>query len=149
MGNHMIETLMGAVVLAVATVFLIFATQNAGLAPTGGYELNARFDRVGTLSVGSDVRVSGIKVGTVTGLELDPETFFARVRFSVSDEIELPLDTSARIDSEGLLGGNFLALLPGGDIEVLADGDEVEFTQGAVAFMDLISQAIFSLNSGD
>lgn len=145
MKNTVIETLAGAVVLAAAAYFLIFAAGRTG-ADVGGdsYVLNAEFSKVGELAVGSDVRVSGIKVGSVLGLELNPQTYNAVVRMNVDKAVELPLDSSARIQSAGLLGGNYLSIIPGADIEMMVDGDRFEFTQGSVDLMDIISQALFT-----
>jgi phospholipid/cholesterol/gamma-HCH transport system substrate-binding protein len=148
MTRNLLETLLGAVVLIVAIVFLVFAYSSSQVGSGDGYELVARFDRVDGLEKGSDVRISGIKVGSVLEQRLDPETFRAEVRFTVSDDVELPLDSSAAVVSGGLLGGKYLQLVPGGDIEYLEPGGEVTFTQSAVNLEDLIGQAIFSQGGG-
>lgn len=148
MTKNLLETLLGGVVLIVAIVFLVFAYQSSQVGIADGYELLARFDRVDGLEKGSDVRISGIKVGSVIDQTLDPETFRAEVRFTVRDDVELPLDTSAAVVSNGLLGGKYLQIVPGGDIDFLAPGDEVTLTQSAVNLEDLIGQAIFSQGSG-
>lgn len=149
MTRNLLETLLGAVVLLVAVVFLVFAYSSSQVGSTDGYELLARFDRVDGLEKGADVRISGIKVGSVLDQQLDPETFRAEVRFTVRQDVELPLDSSAAVVSGGLLGGKYLQVVPGGDIENLAPGDEVTFTQSAVNLEDLIGQAIFSQGGGD
>ena len=115
----------------------------------GGYELIARFDKVDGLERGSDVRISGIKIGTVLDQALDPETYRAEVRFSLREDVRLPADTSAAVVSNGLLGGKYLALVPGGDIEMLEPGDEVTLTQSAVNLEDLIGHMIFSQTGGE
>ena len=96
----------------------------------------AKFDQIDGIGVGSDVRLAGVKVGSVVSNTLDKETFQAVVQFSVERGIELPTDTAAAVSQEGLLGGKYLRLLPGGMLETLADGDEISETQDAV---DLIS----------
>ncbi len=144
MTRNVLETLLGAVVLLVAGVFMVFAYNSSQMDGSGGYELVARFDRVDGLSTGSDVRISGIKVGTVLGQDLDPQTYRAAVHFSVRDGVEVPADTSAAIVSDGLLGGKYLSLEPGGDVEMLKGGDEVSLTQSSVRLEDLIGQMIFS-----
>lgn len=150
MGNNIVETIIGAVVLAFATIFLVFAYRTADLGTDGdGLQLTARFDQVDGLQVGSDVRLSGIKVGTVVSQELDTETFQAIVKISIEETIELPDDTAAKIASESLLGGSFLDLEPGGSEDILEEGGEITFTQGSVSLMDLIGQAIFSSSSED
>jgi phospholipid/cholesterol/gamma-HCH transport system substrate-binding protein len=144
MTRNLLETLLGAVVLIVAIGFLAFAYNTSQVQQDGGYELIARFDKVDGLERGSDVRISGIKVGTVLDQTLDPETYRAEVRFSLREDIQLPADTSAAVVSNGLLGGKYLALVPGGDIEMLQPGGEVTLTQSAVNLEDLIGHMIFS-----
>ena len=146
--NHL-ETLLGAVVLIVAVGFLAFAYNSSQIEQNDGYELIARFDKVDGLEPGSDVRISGIKVGSVLDQTLDPETYRAEVRFTLRDDVRLPADTSAAVVSNGLLGGKYLALVPGGDIEMLEPGDEVTLTQSAVNLEDLIGHMIFSQGGGE
>ncbi len=148
MGGNLVETLIGAVVLVVAGLFLIFAYSRSGAMTIDGYELYAKFDRVDGLAPGNDVRLSGIKIGTIVDQSLEEDTFFAVVRMEIDPKIRLPEDSSAKITSEGLLGGNYLALEPGGADEVLEAGDEITITQGSVDLLGLISQAVFSISSG-
>lgn len=149
MNGNAVETLIGAVVLAVAGAFLFFAYSSAGVGRETGYQLKAAFDRVDGLNVGSDVRLSGIKVGSVVSAALDPQTFRAEVTFTVHDNIKLPDDSAAKIASQGLLGAYYLQLDPGGSDTNLAPGATVKLTQGAVDLMGLIGQAVFSFtNSG-
>jgi len=147
MTHNLLETLLGAVVLVAAIVFVVFAYGSSQLNGSDGYELIARFDRVDGLDPGSDVRISGIKVGSVIAQSLDPGTFRAEVRFTMRADVELPSDTSAAVVSNGLLGGKYLALVPGGDEEILEPGDEVALTQSSVNFEDLIGKMIFSRSS--
>ena len=149
MTRNLLETLLGAVVLIVAVGFLAFAYSSSQVKESGGYELIARFDKIDGLERGSDVRISGIKVGSVVDQTLDPETYRAEVRFSVRDGVRLPADTSAAVVSNGLLGGKYLALVPGGDIEMLEPGGEVTLTQSAVNLEDLIGHMIFSQTGGE
>jgi phospholipid/cholesterol/gamma-HCH transport system substrate-binding protein len=142
--DNLVEAIIGAVVLAVAIFFVVFAYKNTERGSGGGYSLFALFPSAQGINVGSDVRVSGVKVGTVTAQELDTKTFQARVTFSVEDRVKLPIDTSIKVASEGLLGGNFLSLSPGGDEENLKAGDQIEQAQGAVDLMSLVGQAMFS-----
>ena len=146
MNGNLVETLIGAVVLLVAGFFLAFAytTGGVGSGRMNGYELQARFNRADGLVTGGDVRLSGIKIGTVTKQALDPKTFDAIVTFSVDSRYQLPDDSAVKIASEGLLGGNFISVEPGGSNTVLKPGSEIKFTQGSVNLMDLIGQAIFS-----
>jgi phospholipid/cholesterol/gamma-HCH transport system substrate-binding protein len=148
MKRNIIETVLGGIVLLVAVGFIVFAFRSVGLTSgAGGYEVTAEFDDASGLTPGTDVRMAGVKIGTVVSQRLDPETYFAEVVLSIDDSIELPSDTSARIVPEGLLGGNFVELEPGGDIETIEPGGEVEFTQGAINVVDLLGRFIF--DSGD
>src|SRR5919106_18581 len=113
MTRNILETLLGAIVLLVAIGFLAFAYSTSQVDRQGGYELVARFDRVDGLEPGSDVRVSGIKVGSVLDQTLDSESYRAEVRFTVRDGVELPADSSASVVSNGLLGGKYLRIVPG------------------------------------
>ena len=149
MKGNLFEALIGAAVLAVAAVFLTFAFSNSDIGSVQGYEVVAKFDRVDGLNVGSDVRLSGIKVGTVLEQTLDGESYLAIVRLSIDPAVRLPLDTSAQIVSESLLGGRFMALIPGGDIDMIEPGGEIRFTQGPVLLENLIGQLIFSAGGDD
>jgi phospholipid/cholesterol/gamma-HCH transport system substrate-binding protein len=144
MHRDVIEPIVGALVLAIAAVFAWFAYTATGLGGHGGYELAAQFDRVGSLSTGSDVRVSGVKVGTVTALALDPKSFLADVRFSVERAVQIPDDSVAQITSEGLLGSQFLSISPGNSDKMLKAGERVTRTQAPVDLMQLLGKYIFS-----
>lgn len=143
MGRNLIETVMGAVVLVVAGVFIVFAYNTAGLRATEGYTLTGRFDRIDGLNDGSDVRMSGIKIGTVVRQQLDPKTYLAVVTLSVRPEVQLPRDSSAQISSDGLLGDKYLSLTPGADDEMLKPGEEIQHTQGSVDLVSLVGRLIF------
>jgi phospholipid/cholesterol/gamma-HCH transport system substrate-binding protein len=139
------ETVAGAVVLAVALGFLGYAVANTGRTPVSGYPLHARFDRIDGMVVGSDVRLAGVKVGSVTTARVDPQTYQADVTFSVQNAVKLPRDSSAEITSDGLLGGKYLSLVPGGDERMLAAGDAVTITQSAISLEQLLGKFIFSV----
>ncbi|WP_268978277.1 outer membrane lipid asymmetry maintenance protein MlaD [Thermaurantiacus tibetensis] len=144
----MAEALAGLVVLLVAGWFLVFAWNRSGSAVADSYELVARFPNVTGVSVGTDVRVSGMKVGRVVAQELDPKTWQAVVRMAIDRRVSLPVDSSAAITSEGLLGGSFIALMPGGEEEKLAPGDEIVDTQGATDLMGLVGAVINRTGGG-
>lgn len=148
MQRNMIETILGAVVLLIAGVFVVFAYTNASLQTPRGYSLTAHFDQIGDLKKGDVVRLSGIRVGTVTGQRLDLETYQAIVTLTIEHGVRLPVDTSAEITSEGLMGGAHILLSPGASDRMLADGDRIRRTQGAVSLMDLIGRAMFSPQGG-
>ncbi|MDO8421045.1 MAG: outer membrane lipid asymmetry maintenance protein MlaD [Parvibaculum sp.] len=144
MQSNFVETLVGAIVVIVAGVFLYYGYTNSGMRSSGGYHVKAEFDRVDGLASGSDVRLSGIKVGTVVGQSIDPQNYKAVVTMNLTPDVKIPDDSSARITSEGLLGSNYIALSPGGSEDYLAEGGEISFTQGSVDLMGLIGQAVFS-----
>jgi len=144
MDRNLAETLIGAVVLAVAGVFLAFAYSMGGLKSVDGYTLIGRFDRIDGLAEGSDVRMSGIKIGTVTRQAIDPKTYLAVVTLSIKPEIRLPKDSSAQVSSDGLLGDKYLSLQPGGAEEMLKPGEEIEHTQGSIDIVSLVGRLIFS-----
>ena len=148
MRRNIVETLIGAVVLVVAAGFFGYAYSRTDVGAASGYPVHAQFTAVGSLSVGSDVRISGIKVGSVIGQELDPRTFMARVTMDIREGIELTTDTTAAIGLEGLLGGSYVALEPGGEIDLIPPGGEILYTQAAPDVIGLMTQLVFSQRSG-
>lgn len=136
--NSAAETAIGALVVATAVCFVLYASQVAGRSATSGYPLTARFGSVEGISVGTDVRLAGIRVGSVTGLELDPATYQAKVTFTVSRGLEIPEDSDVKIASEGLLGGSFLEITPGASEFMLAEGTEILNTQSSVSLLNLL-----------
>jgi phospholipid/cholesterol/gamma-HCH transport system substrate-binding protein len=141
-GRNIVETIIGALVLCVAGIFVIYAFTTTEASTPRGYDILARFDRADGLKRGSDVTLSGIKVGTVTSLDLDKD-FNAVVRMSIRREVKLPADTFARIVSESLLGGMVILLEPGGSQQFLADGSRISKTHGSILLADLIARLIF------
>ncbi|MBT9385538.1 outer membrane lipid asymmetry maintenance protein MlaD [Pseudooceanicola sp. CBS1P-1] len=142
------EVAVGAGVLAVAAAFLIYIGQVAGVGGgPAGYNLHASFRSIEGVKLGTDVRMAGVKVGTVTGISFDPKTFRADANFTVQKNIEIPEDSQIVISSEGLLGGNYVEILPGGSPMNLAPGDEVVDTQGAVSLINLLLK--FVAGGGD
>lgn len=150
MKRNPIETVLGAVVLAAAAMFLVFAHSIADLKAVTGYEVKATFLKVGGLERGSDVRISGIDVGTVTSQTLNPETFQAQVIMSIDPSVVLPADTEASIVSDGLLGGKYVNLVPGRASERIAAGGVVSKTKDYQSLEDLVGQIIFlATNTGE
>lgn len=144
MQNGFVETLIGAAVVVVAGVFFYYGWNTTGSGQVAGYELIARFDRIDGISVGTDVRMSGIKIGSVISQELDQQTYRALVRMSVRNDIKVPEDSSIRVSSEGLLGNSYLAVSPGGSDTMLMSGGEFETTQGSIDLVGLLGKAMFS-----
>lgn len=149
MRRNVFETVIGALVLAVAAWFLYFSYTRSGVRDVGGYPVMARFDRVDGIDSGSDVRMSGIKIGTVVGQELDPETYLAILKLEIDPRVKLPDDSSAEIVSAGLLGSRYLALVPGGSDSMLEPGGEIRFTQSAVSLEQLIGKFVFGGTDGE
>lgn len=143
MKRSLVETFLGAVVIVVAVGFIVFALQATEVGAVEGYTLKAQFLKVGGLEVGSDVRISGVKVGTVTDRRLDTKTFEAVVVFTVSSSIHLPQDTQAVITSEGLLGNKYLRLIPGKDTATIAPNGMVTKTRDYRSLEDTVSEIIF------
>jgi phospholipid/cholesterol/gamma-HCH transport system substrate-binding protein len=138
------ELATGAVVLAVAGGFLVFAVANTGRSfGHAGYSLHASFDHVDGLAAGADVRIAGVKVGSVQSITLDPKTYEADVSFSVQDGVSLTTDSSATVATDGLLGGKYLALADGGEDKTIPPGGSVTITQGSVNLEALLGKYIF------
>jgi phospholipid/cholesterol/gamma-HCH transport system substrate-binding protein len=144
MSRNIIETVLGAVVLVVAGVFLFFAYTTSQVRAVTGYQLTAQFDRIDGIRDGSDVRIAGVKVGSVIGATLDPKTFLATVRMSIAPEYQLPDDTVAEIVSSSLLGDKYMSLVPGGSDKMLPPGARIKYTQAPVNLEDLIGQMMYS-----
>ncbi len=151
MNRNMIETVLGAVVLLAAAVFLGFAYNSADMGKAKeGYVVTAEFDRIDGLKAGSDVRMNGVLVGSVRDIVLDKNTYRAAVHFTVASEIKLPIDTNAQVASEGLLGGKYLSLEVGVEDEMLTtDGKgRLTHTTPPMRLDDLIGQLIYNKPSG-
>lgn len=144
MSRFAAEVAAGAAVLVLAGAFAFYAAQGAGLTASSGasYPLKASFRSVDGISVGSDVRLAGVKVGTISNLVLNPQTFMADATVMLRQDIQLPTDSAILISSEGLLGGNFVEIVPGGAPDNLAPGDEIEDTQGAVSLISLLMKFV-------
>jgi phospholipid/cholesterol/gamma-HCH transport system substrate-binding protein len=135
------------VVLLVAALFLAYAVLHSGrgASVSDGLVLRAKFDRIDGISNGADVRIAGVKVGSVTDTRIDPESFAAELTLRVDRSLKLPSDTSAEITSEGLLGGKYVSLVPGGSDRILADNGRITETQGSVSLESLLGRFIFSV----
>ncbi len=139
MASQAAETLIGAVVLVAAGGFLLYAGNAADVRAGGsGYELVAKFRKAEGIDVGGDVRVAGVKVGSISEMELDAQTYFAKVTFTVDGKVKVPDDSLAKITSASLLGDSYIAIDPGASDLMLEPGEEVTFTQGSLSLTDLI-----------
>jgi phospholipid/cholesterol/gamma-HCH transport system substrate-binding protein len=137
------ETLAGLVVVVLAAVFLIYSLTVGGVdRKAGRYEVTARFGEVGALAPGAVVSVAGVKIGTVSKITLDPKTYLAVTKLSLDHDVKLPSDSTAKVTSDSLLGGAHVAIAPGGAMDDLKPGGEIENTQGSVDLFGLIGQVL-------
>ena len=148
MTQNKTEVLVGGAVLAVAIGFLAFAAQVTGLSSgAGSYPLTASFRSLEGVNVGTDVRLAGVKIGSVQSVTLNKQTYRADTVISVNEGIEIPDDSAITIASEGLLGGNFVEIVPGGSPFMFDPSSEIEDTQSAVSLVSLLLK--FVSGSGD
>jgi len=136
------ETGVGAVVLIAAVGFLIYSLGVGGPGASHGYAVKAKFGQAGALAPGAAVSVAGVKIGTVSTISLDPKNFLAVVQLDLDPKTPLPADSTAKITSDGLLGGAHIVIEPGGSTENLKAGGEIENTQGAVDLFGLVGQML-------
>jgi phospholipid/cholesterol/gamma-HCH transport system substrate-binding protein len=141
--ENLIEALVGLLVVLLGVWFVVFAySRTGGGANTNSYRVEALFPNISGVYEGTDVRVAGMKVGTVKSASLDPESYQAKLTLMLDRDFKVPVDSSAAITSEGIMGGTYVALLPGGDPTPLKDGDVIADTQGAMDLMAMIGQYI-------
>ena len=148
MRGNLIETVMGAVVLIIAALFLFFAYSTSQLRAVSGYPVTAQFQSVEGVRDGSDVRIAGVKVGSVVSEQLDPKTFLVNLTMSIGPQYKLPDDTVAEIVSSSLLGDKYMSLVPGGSDKDIPPGGQIKYTQAPVSLENLIGQMIFSQPGG-
>ena len=140
--DSIVEALVGLLVVCVAIGFVLFAWDRTQAGRGGGYVLLARFPSVAGVTAGTDVKVAGITVGKVAAQRLDPKSYQAVLELSIEPGLKIPVDSSAAITSEGLLGGNFISLSPGADEAMLKPGEEILETSGAADLMALIGSVV-------
>lgn len=149
MKRNFVETLMGALVIIVAGSFLWISYKSGNIsAQVDGYVVTARFKQIGSVGLGTDVRIGGIKVGTVIKQYLDVNSYKAVIDLVINNDIKLPADSTIAIVSDGLLGGKYISISPGGDEKLLQNGDNIKYTQDSVNIEDLIGRFAFGGVSG-
>ncbi len=149
MAENTTEVIVGGVVLAVALGFVVYAGQLTGKGGnTGGYPLSASFRSMEGVTVGTDVRLAGVKIGTITDITLNPQTYRADTLFTIASGVDIPDDSAVVVSSEGLLGGNFVEIMPGGSPFNFAAGDEIEDTQGSVSLISLLLKFVSGKDEG-
>lgn len=142
MSENVTETVIGALVIAAAAFFLFFAAGSIGNRTLGdGYRIHAEFRDVGGISRGTDVRLAGVKIGSVSDLSLDMETYLADVTLAIDEGVSIPVDSAVEITMDGLLGGNHVQIVPGAEFEFLEHGDAIEDAHGAVSLTTLLIRA--------
>ena len=147
--NNIAETLIGAAVVVVAIAFLAFGYLRTGSGSLSGYEVNAKLAKVDGLSVGTDVRLSGIKIGTVTALTLDPKNYLVTVHMNIRDDVKLPMDSSVLVTQAGFLGDQYLSITPGGDDKMMTAGVFFESAQGSIDVMNLVGRFATGANTSN
>ena len=147
MPNSTFETLVGAVVVAASAAVFYLVYASAGHAGLYGYDVHAEFSSVDGVSPGTDVRLNGIKIGTVASMDLDPRNYEAVLHLTIRDDVKLPDDSSVKVTQAGILGGYYLAVNPGGSDRMLASGGQITNTQGSIDLMGLLGRFIYG-NSG-
>ena len=145
MKSNTFEAIVGAFVIILSLVFLFYGFSTMKLQNSDNYYISVLFNRNDGIKIGSDIRMSGIKIGTVANQELDNSSFEAKVLMSIDSKILIPDDSSAKITSDGLLGGNYISIEPGGSDIYLLNNEEIFFTQGSVDLIGLVGEALFSV----
>lgn len=149
MQRNAMETILGAVVLIVTAVFLMTALSGTDVKVEEGYPIKAKFDNITGINNGSDVRIGGIKVGVVSDMALDDQTYQAIATFTIRNQTKIPADSSAAIASSGLLGDKFVQITPGADEEMLTANGSITYTQSSVSLEELIGKFVFSAGGVD
>ncbi len=145
MKRSIAETILGAIVIIAAGLFLAYSMKTADIGASNGYVVTANFSNTGGLKVGDDVQISGVKIGSVVGIELMPDTYLAKVSMNIRNQYKIPTDTAALISSEGLMGGLNMSLEPGADEEFIEAGEALQYTQAPQNLEQLLGQFIFSM----
>lgn len=141
------EILVGAAVILGAAAFVFGAFSGSSVESGEGYRLSMQVQDASGLSAGSEVRMAGIQIGQVESQSLDPQSFMAEVILTIDDDVQLPLDTSARVLPKGLVGDSYVEIEPGGEFDMLQEGDSIDFVQGAINVVDLLGRVIMSADS--
>ena len=148
MNKKPVETIMGIVVLVVAALFMMFAYNVSDLQVVKGYEIGARFLKVGGLNTGADVRINGIKIGTVISQKINTEDYMVDVKMSISPDIALPNDSVISVAGDGLMGDKYIKIEPGKSSETITPGSIAENTKDAKSLEDMVGEIIFMV-TGD
>ncbi len=145
MKRSIAETILGALVIVLAGLFLTYSLKVADVGAENGYKISADFSNVGGLQTGDEVQISGVKIGSIIDIELMPDIYLAKVHMNIRNQYKIPTDTAALISSEGLLGGLHMSLEPGADEEFIEAGGVIQYTQAPQNLEQLLGQFIFSM----
>lgn len=148
MRHNLLETIMGAIVLIVASVFFFYAYQSNSMPQGEGLILTAKFSRIDGLNVGGDVKMSGVKIGHIQSIDIDPQSYRAVVHFSIRNGISIPDDSSAEVMSESLMGGRYLAIVPGGSESPLKKGELITDTRSPLSLETLVAKYLTGGSGG-
>lgn len=143
MRNNIFEILVGTFVLVCAICFFTLSLRKSHIPTSDNYEVYAEFDNIEGVGAGSDIKISGVKIGTIADQTLNIKTYRAKLKLNIDKNIKLPKDSSAKIASSGLLGGKYLSIEPGAEDDLLENGDEIKFTQSAISLEDMLGKFIF------
>ncbi len=149
MSRSVIETVLGGFVLIGALIFLIFSYTKGDAGTVSGYKISANFSKIGGLKSGDPVQISGVKVGQISDVGLNPQTYLAKVTMEIDPNVQIPDDSAATINSQSLLGGLALGIEPGGSEEMLKEGGEIQYTQAPQNLEELLGKFIFSTQDKD
>lgn len=149
MSRSVIETVLGGFVLIGAAIFLIFSYSKGDAGTVSGYKISANFSKIGGLAAGDPVQISGVKIGQVASVELDPKTYLAKVTMEIGSNVKVPDDSAATISSQSLLGGMTMGIEPGGSETMLTSGGEIQYTQAPQNLEELLGKFIFSMQGKD
>ena len=145
MRSNTFETFIGAIVIILAVSFLFYSFSITDNNSEGTYQIKATFNRIDGIQIGSDVRLSGIKIGSVAKSSLNQTTYEADLVLVIDDSIYIPDDSSAKITMDGLLGSNYISIEPGGSDIYLSENDYLIYTQGSIDLIGLVGEALFSV----
>ena len=148
MKQNIIETTVGFIILAIALSFFVFAYNKGNkIEGSGGYLLKAEFQNIDGIVSGSDIMISGIKIGQVDKIELDKDTYVATAWLKIKDNLKLPKDSQASVSTSGLLGGKFIAITPGSSDEMLDPLAQIKYTQSSINIESLIGKLMYSITN--
>lgn len=148
MKQNAIETIVGFIVILIAAVFFVFAYKTSNMSKTSdGYNVFANFQNIDGITKGSDVKLAGIKIGYVDTLSLEDDTYYAVVKLNIDNAVEIPKDSRAIVSTNGILGGKYIRINPGGSEKNIDHGGKIKFTQSALNIEDLIGKLMYSITS--